>query len=232
MFEFENLNISNITDLILKSKEDVGTAIKSEDEEETKNKEVDIFGIFSIIPLFFYRKTEIIVQDIYKYLITKIEKYLAKDQMEIADSIISKSKIGLLINERALNLPQEAIPLALNFVIKEMAECREIEDYDNKYDLDYIVIISKFAKENKKEKLKKNIKKNKIEDEHEENILHYKYETEHFLEKAVLKFDYRIPYEKMDMEYLENKNEPQYYSIMFILYEDFIKVVDFLLKKN
>jgi len=67
-------------------------------------------------------------------------------------------------------------------------------------------------------------------DEEGGEILHYKYETEYFLKRAEIKFEYRIPYEQMNMEYLENKKEPQYYSIMFLRYKDFVLTVEELNK--
>ena len=48
-------------------------------------------------------------------------------------NIIKNRRIGLLINERFVNLPEELIAPALNFVINEMDECIEINnDKSNK----------------------------------------------------------------------------------------------------
>jgi len=73
------------------------------------------------------------------------------------------------------------------------------------------------------------LKKNKKDIVVENEILEYKYETEYFQNKAEVEFEYRIPYEQMNMEYLENKKkEPQYYRIMLVAYHNFVSVFEYL----
>jgi hypothetical protein len=219
-------------------KEDIGSAIKTEDEEETKNPNVDVFGVFSLVPLTFLangngNESDIVCRQILSCLQTKTNSYANNDKdITTATSILTQSRVGLLISERVINLPQDAIPIVLNFLIKEIGECKEDDSYDNKFELDHVVIISKFAKRLSFDQGKRGKKaKNEIlNSDKEEEILHYKFETEHFIKKALVNLIYKIPYDQMNLDYLENKNEPQYYSILFVRYTDFIDVVDSLNK--
>jgi protein BCP1 len=236
LFEFDNVNISGMADMILSQKEDVGTVIKNEDEDETKNTDVDLFAVFSLLPISHYYNgngsdSDVLSQQVFEYLKSKIEKYSSESERSKAFNILKSNKIGLLINERFINMPQEAIPICLNFLIKEIGECKEEESYDGKFEFDYIVVISKFVKRvvsNDFKKAKKGRQDNSNGNNTTEEILHYKYETEHFQKKAEINFSYKIPYDQMNMEYLENKNEPQYFNILFIKTNDFLEVVNYL----
>jgi hypothetical protein len=231
LFEFDNVNVSNLTDLILSLKEDVGTVIKNEDEEETKNPNVDLFAIFSIIPIsHFYNggttNESTTSFQIFECLKQKLEKYATNEEKIKGLNILKSSKIALLISERVINLPQEAVPICLNFLVNEMGECREEDQYDGKFDFEYVVYISKFVKRLLIDDFKKT-KKNKTENMNEE-ILHYKYETEHMQKYADVIISYKIPYDQMNLDYLENKNEPQYFSIMFVKSKNFFDLVNYL----
>jgi protein BCP1 len=229
IFEFDSVNVSNLADFILAQKEDVGTVIKNEDEEETKNPNVDVFAIFSIVPLI----DNNLAPQLLECFKLKLEKYASPEDRLKGLNILKSNKLALLISERVINLPQEAVPITLDFLVKEIGECREDENYDGKFEFDYIITISKFVKrlfpiDNKKVK-KKNTEKTTQPEECE--ILHYKYETEHFLKHADVNITYKIPYDQMNLDYLENKNEPQYFCILFIKSKSFFSVVQELNKK-
>ncbi len=235
MFEYDDVNLSYLADLILSMKEDCGTAIKTEDEDETKNKDIEIFGIFSLVPLTFFSKGNFenntkVSQQIITCLKSKIDQYGSNlNDKATATDILMNSKLGLLVNERAINMPQAAIPVTLQFILNELSECREEETYDKRYEVEYLVIISKFAKKLNVDHGKR-VKKIKSDNNTNEEVLHYKFETEMFMQNAVVNVNYKIPYEQMNMEYLENKNEPQYYNIAFIKASNFLKIVNNLNK--
>ena len=231
LFEFDNVNVSGLADMILLLKEDVGTVIKNEDEEETKNPNVDLFAVFTLIPLSYFfnggesneSKTSLQIFDCLKQ---KLNAYASEEEKLKGLNILKSSKVGLLITERVINLPQEAVPITLNFLIKEIGECKEDDQYDGKFEVDYVIVISKFVRRLAVTEMKKT-KKTKSENLNEE-VLHYKYETEHFLKKAEVNISYKIPYDQMNLDYLENKHEPQYFSILFIKKENFLEVVSYL----
>jgi hypothetical protein len=242
LFDFENVNTSGVADLILSLKQDVGTTIKNEDEEETKNHNVDLFAIVSLLPITHFLNStnndhKIVAQDIFNFILSKVESFSANPNDKLtALSILQSSRFAFLINERVINLPQEGVPIALNFLLKEMEECRDEEDYDKKFEMDYVVVMNKFVKRKVNDTVKK-VKKVKQQlsnavPQQQEEILNYKYESELFNQKAMVNISYKIPYEKMNMEYLENSNEPQYFGLSFIRYQDFIEIVTSLNSPN
>ena len=146
-FISENISLNGLTDLVICMREDIGTTLKVENDDEDK-----IFGVFTLIPFPYYKENPVVIQ-IINMLLNKI------NNLNIVN-IIKNRRIGLLINERFVNLPEELIAPALNFVINEMDECIEINNdksnknidnkEKNKYNLDYIIVYSRYViKENK-----------------------------------------------------------------------------------
>ena len=146
-FISENISLNGLTDLVICMREDIGTTLKIENDDEDK-----IFGVFTLIPFPYYKENPVVLQ-IINMLLNKI------NNLNIVN-IIKNRRIGLLINERFVNLPEELIAPALNFVINEMDECIEINNdksnknidnkEKNKYNLDYIIVYSRYViKENK-----------------------------------------------------------------------------------
>lgn len=228
LFEFESVNIGGVADLILKMKENVGTAIKTEDDLETQNKEADIFGVFSMIP-FNYFKEDPTLGQIKSFLLSKLDKYGTEQSKTLGLNILNNTAVGLAITERAINLPQEITPPAFNFLINEIQECIEDEDYDGKFNLDYVVIMSKYVI--RKEE-KKKAKKSRTENAQKDIKLFYNYETEYFLQRADFSFEYKIPYQELNLDYLENTNEPQYFNIQFIKMKEFVNVIKNVICKD
>ena len=91
---------------------------------------------------------------------------------------------------------------------KEINECITAEDYDGRFNIDYVVIMSRYVKEKEKNEL-----------------LYYKYETPYFRAKAELQLNYKINFVEHNMELCENKNQPQYMNISIIKSMDFYKVL-------
>lgn len=222
LFLFEDVNVGDIADLLIQQGEDVGTTIKTEDEEETKNLNVEIFGVFSYLPLKYYESKAKIINKLYSFLKEKISKYASKSQQQQALNIIETGNLCLLINERAINLPQEVIPPAMKLIKNEIEECKSMDDYNGKFEFEYVIIISKFVKLINKTK---GSKKQRTEDA-VSDILFYKYDTNLFLQKAVMSLEYRINYKEKNLDYLENSDEPQYINILLIKASDYYSVLN------
>ena len=140
IFELEKVNMSGVADLILSQREEVGTAIKTEDEDEIKSNDVNILSVLTLISLSLENQT---VTEIRSFLYEKINSYLQDDRKEYALNIMNKFKTGLLINERAVNLPMQLIPPLLNLLLEDLSDYKYDYVGDTKYDCDYVVIISK-----------------------------------------------------------------------------------------
>ena len=56
-FQFEDVSINGLADLIIKMREDIGTTIKVDNDEEDK-----ILGVFTLIPFKFYKNNPVVNQ--------------------------------------------------------------------------------------------------------------------------------------------------------------------------
>ena len=260
-FISENISLNGLTDLVICMREDIGTTLKVENDEENK-----IFGVFTLIPFPFYKDNPVVGQ-MMNMLQNKVNNLNINNSNKVSImNILKNKKIGMLINERFVNLPEELIAPALNFVINEMNECIEISKdknnknisirEKNKYNLDYIIIYSRYVlKENK---IKKNDNKGnedeqmEIDDEkyinlvikenknkkpkldNSDNIVFYKYEMENFIGKADYTFDYKLTggiYDSSCIYINQNNNEVQYMKIILIKFQKFYEVIHELNKK-
>ena len=259
-FISEDISLNGLTDLVICMREDIGTTIKVENDDENK-----IFGVFTLIPFPFYKENPVVIQMV-NMLQNKIVNLNMNNKNNILNAIKNK-KIGMLINERFVNLSEELIPPALNFVINEMNECIEISNdknnknitnkEKNKYNLDYIIIYSRYViKENKKDINKNyNTEQMQIEDDEKyinlvikdnnknkkpkldksNQIVYYKYEIEDFLKKADYSFDYKLTggiYDSSCIYINQNNNEQQYMKIILIKFQKFYEVIHELNNHN
>ena len=211
-FQFENINVGDLADLLISQHEDVGTTIRADGQ---------IFGLFSYVPLssnLAKKKHSPFIDDFYKYIKIKSNKADDINKKKILEIIEDKNlNLGLIISERIVNLPEETIPPALGLATKEINECREVEekDYDKRFDFDYLILITKFVKiigETRKD----NKKLKKDDKQMENNEAYYKFEAPLFLKKAAATIEYKIPYKEKNLDILENSNQPQYIKILFI----------------
>ena len=222
-FQFENISINGLSDLIIQMKEDIGITIKIENDIEDK-----IFAIFTLIPFKYYNKNPVINQ-LLNLIIKKFEySNVFKENKNLFNNIIKFKNLSLLINDRILNFPEQLIPNCYKLLLKEYNECIQDESSKNKFNIDYIILISKFIKNkinnniiNKKIKLNENNNNCIINSE----ILFYKYETSFFIQESEINFDYKIPYIENGYD-IENENEPQYINISFISKEKFIYIIN------
>ena len=258
-FFSENISLNGLTDLVICMREDIGTTLKIENDDENK-----IFGVFTLIPFSFYKENPVVIQ-IINMLLNKIENLNSNNTIKQSlMNIIKNKKIGMLINERFVNLPEELIAPALNFIINEMDECIEIANdknnkniskkEKNKYNLDYILIYSRYVLKQNKDKniidnegeqmqidddkyinlfIKENINKKPKIDRKEETVF-YKYEMEYFMKKADCIFDYKLTggiYDSSCIYINQNNNETQYMKIILIKCQKFYDVIKDLNKK-
>ena len=259
-FISEDISLNGLTDLVICMREDIGTTIKVENDEENK-----IFGVFTLIPFPFYKENPVVIQMV-NMLQNKIVNLNMNNKNNILNAIKNK-KIGMLINERFVNLSEELIPPALNFVINEMNECIEISNdknnknitnkEKNKYNLDYIIIYSRYVIKENKNDINKNYNTEQMQIEDDEKyinlvikdnnknkkpkldksnqIVYYKYEIEDFLKKADYSFDYKLTggiYDSSCIYINQNNNEQQYMKIILIKFQKFYEVIHELNNPN
>jgi len=141
IFEFENVNMSELADLILSQKE-VGSVIKTELEEDTGNQNVDLLALTTILNLKHYAAKNVI-QQIKKYLADKVEQNGTEDNKFVAKKILENEKIGFFINERAINLPMPLTPPLINMILNDIEEWNMENLGGNKYEFEYVCMASK-----------------------------------------------------------------------------------------
>ena len=217
IFQFEKVSLTGLSDLIIQMRENVGTTIIPDDDEDK------IVGVFTVIPFRYFKENPSVMQ-IVSMINEKIEgaEGLTSNAKLKAKNILKKKAIGMIINERIINIPEELIPPAMKFISKEINECVSADDYDGRFKLEYMIIITRVAKRREsKGKKRKQIIENT-------NNLYYKYETEIFLTKAEISFEYKIPYFEHDMEMLENETQPQFINILFIRAEEYFEIVELM----
>lgn len=109
---------SDLCDFVIKQKA-VGTVVKTSDESE------DPLGVTTVISLNRY-KDENFVKDIKKYVLNKCP---AKDKKAF-ESVLNDAATGLIINERIINVPQEAGEPLMNTLFEEIRYATKDEETD------------------------------------------------------------------------------------------------------
>ena len=254
-FILENISLNGLTDLIICMREDVGTTLKVENDDENK-----IFGVFTLIPFPFYKDNPAVNQML-NMLKSKIQNFDNNIKLTLMN-ILNNKRLGLLINERFLNLPEPLIAPSLNFIMNEVNECIEIandvsnknisKEEKNKYNLDYIIIYSRYIIKDKKNDNDNSENKNKFDENNYINLvvkenknkkpkidikddkIYYKYEMEYFLQKADYSFDYKLTggiYDSSSFYVDSNNYEMQYMKVLFITKNNFYDIINQLNKK-
>jgi len=215
--------MSELAEIILD--QEVGCVIKTELEEDTGNQNVDLFALNTVIPMKFHKEKNVVKQFAY-FLKEKINKYANEQHKLAANKILESGDIGFFINERAVNLPLPLIPPLLNMLQGDIKEFKEDDDYKddkNKFDFEYVCMMSKFVEFTGSESTQN--KKRKIESAKNMNEIYYKFEDDYFAKESLAQMIYKIPYEQKIKDFMENPNEPQYFNILFLKATDFYKII-------
>ena len=219
-FQFEKINVGNLSDFLISQHEDVGTTIRAGDL---------VFGVFSYVSLTHNlqkKEHSPFFDDFLNFLKLKLNSADEKNKSKIMEILQKNFNLGLIISERVVNLPEETVPPALGLATKEINESREVEEnsYDKRFDFDYLILISKFVKITE-ETRKDNKKMKKDEYIKESNEAYYKFEMPLLLGKAEASIEYKIPYKEKNMDILENSKQPQFVKIIFIKANDYFDII-------
>ena len=230
LLDFEAYNTSEMSDVIINQLE-VGSVIKvglEDDNDKNQitaynklnNQNVEVYAVFTILNLNFYNDKSF-VSKIKEFILNKAKSHCNnEEQLKKVIELLDNPKLGLIINERAINLPMELIPPLINLCVSDIDKYNVENPSDNKYHLDVLLNITKYVlcqsqgKSHKRAKIEKTV----------EDTVFYKFEDEEIINKSLVNFSYKIPYAQKDLEILENKNEPQYKNISFIGFKDFLSL--------
>ncbi|XP_045030779.1 BRCA2 and CDKN1A-interacting protein isoform X2 [Daphnia magna] len=146
LFLKAHINLSGLTELIIQQNY-IGSILQQcvdnedIDGEEEANSEDEVFGVTSVINLSHHKDVEC-VKEVKQYLLEKTQKKLAG----LFNN--SSNQIGLLFNERFINIPpQVSVPLMEN-LCKEIVEAKEA---GKPFDFTHFILISKLHESTRKD---------------------------------------------------------------------------------
>uniref|UniRef100_A0A7S3FTD8 Uncharacterized protein n=1 Tax=Strombidium rassoulzadegani TaxID=1082188 RepID=A0A7S3FTD8_9SPIT len=112
------------------------------------NAKRDIYGVTSILSLSKFAKSLPWMKIIKQYILSNADKYFTETQkVKQFKAIMASKKVGLLVNERLVNIPPNVVPPLHEQLPGDLDFTKEQEDIEDpaEFDYDYLVVISKFT---------------------------------------------------------------------------------------
>jgi protein BCP1 len=132
-------NLSELTNLIIEQPF-IDSTIKSQNKEPKKEGEGDLYAFMTVINMNYYKDKQIIKQ-LRNYLLNKLDKSnsnIKLNEKEQIKNILNfnnqeKKHLGLLLNERFVNMPPNIVPPLLNLLFEELEWVIKDVSYINNY---------------------------------------------------------------------------------------------------
>lgn len=211
---------SDITDVICKNAA-LGTMIGMADDEVDVTGSFTskhIYAVLTILHVPTYKNNDF-MKGIQNYVTKKSEKDNFESHQATFTRYLEDPKLGLLVNERYLNLPAALTPMLHNQVIKDRVWAVENDKgFEHEYEFDYLQYIAKVQKEitGKKKKAQQMFGAN------DPDIIYYNYEDAAIREKAQISF---YTEDKKDVQVSGEENIVTGRCIMIVKYSDYEKIV-------
>lgn len=147
LFLKTTIDLSQLSDMLI-SQHGVGSVLKQglddgeedDDDDDGMAEDSNVFGITSVINLTSHKETPCI-QQLFQLFDETSKKYADKATQNAIAQILSQSnKLGLLINERLINIPAKISDSMLGSLANEI---ERIGKRDKSYKFDYFVVICK-----------------------------------------------------------------------------------------
>ena len=122
-------------------------------------------------------------------MLDKSKTYCNRKQREDVEDILKFKNVGLLLNERLINLPFELVPQLHGSLPEDLKFTKKQDDIEDprEFDYSYLLVISKYAIENPKKNKGGQVEKKQKGDEK----LYYKPEDEIFSKHAEVNFAFK-----------------------------------------
>ena len=107
-----------------------------------------MYGVIHILSLTWSRKRENWLDQIYNYTFKKAEKYCEPEsKFKLFKTILESKNVGLLVNERLINMPPDLVPNLHSQIPEDLSFTRKCEEITEprEFIYDYLLIISKFS---------------------------------------------------------------------------------------
>ena len=118
------------------------------------NKERDVYGFITILSLTKRQAQNKCFQQIISYVCDKATRYCNDRQREQFEAILKsgKNNVGLLLNERMINLPYVLVPQLHETLPEDIRFTKKQDDIQDpkEFDYQYILVISRYSIENKR----------------------------------------------------------------------------------
>lgn len=193
LFLKAHINLDSLTDLIV-SQNYVGSVVKQFEDFEGSDEEdgedtFDVFGITTVINIS-DRQNVICIQQLRDLLKELSSEHATDAAYTMIKNVLENDAqpIGLLINERFINIPaQISVPLFENLI----SEMKRASNRKMPFNFSYYILICKLYKmeDEKSGKKTKNKKKNKVDTP---TILWSNPEEEIFAEEATVSFEFSV----------------------------------------
>ncbi|XP_066580900.1 protein BCCIP homolog [Prorops nasuta] len=190
LFLKAHVDLGSLTDLII-TQNYVGSVVKqSEDLEESDDEESnanDVFGITTVVNISDRQNVPCIQQ--LRELLKQLASEHATDQANaMVKNLLENDSapLGLLINERFVNIPpQISVPLLENLISEMRRSCSKKMPFDFAY---YVLICKLY----KIDETKTQTKKSKQKNTEDPNIIWSNPEEEIFAEEASVSFEFSV----------------------------------------
>jgi len=189
------------------------------------NSQRDVYGFLTVLSVTRRRKQHRAFDQVLQYVLAKAGKHCNERQRELFEGILAKPNVGLLLNERLINLPYELVPQMHESVPEDLKFTKQQDDIEDprEFDYQYLLVITKYAVENKKRGAKGTTGG--------EEKLYYKAEDEMFVRHAEASFAFKTTFRET-LEDGTKKNivgggqgapETQYKLVYLIKYSEYQK---------
>ncbi|KAL4482584.1 hypothetical protein ABPG72_005827 [Tetrahymena utriculariae] len=233
-------NSSDLAGIIVKQFT-LGTFIVIDEEEDENQKkirekaklerETNVIGFSTFISTK-QHENQNVVKEIIKFVNQKSEKFNNEADHQKLQNILAKNKVGLLINERIINVAPQAVPVLHTQLQEDYKWLKQNHqnEFEENFDFEYLLCITRCAKEvmgaQDPQQGQKKIKKEELE-----QYLYPKFEDFLLLEKAEIKFFFEAAQSKSqsglskkNMDEIKSK-EHNYKIIYLIKISDYFKSI-------
>jgi len=172
--ETEVLNTTELADFVVQQS-NVGSTIKITDSAE-------IYGLISVLNMHQHQGKES-VQQIWKYLISKAPNSILQEQLKTLMED-SNHPLGLVLNERMVNVPYELAPHLHRSLFEEIARAKQ--EGDTAYNFENYLLMTNLYSHSAEDSSGPTMKKLRVGDE----ISYFKPEDEIYMKEGTVYFTF------------------------------------------
>ncbi|GJQ71675.1 hypothetical protein Trydic_g11370 [Trypoxylus dichotomus] len=146
LFLKAHIDVSQMTDMLI-AQTGIGSVLKqssddNDDEDDDMSDSLDVFGVTSILNLSLHKETPCI-QQLFSLVDDLCKKHADTEIQNKISTILSSTKLGLLVNERFVNIPAKISDPLLTSLVEEI---NRMKKKNPSYTFEYLIMICKLHK--------------------------------------------------------------------------------------